>query len=246
MTEIHSALTIGVLGGMGPRATVILYERLVHRLESRGPGTEWPRILIDSLPVSNMFDGRPDELRALLRTEVRCLEVAGAQIIGVACNSAHRYFADMQDSLCDEQTVLLNLVEETVDCIIKAGHARPAMLATHASMPLYLDALHRRGVKPLLPDGPGQTQVEEAIREVLTGRITSKTRRRFVQLADRLLGQAADCLVLGCTDLPLLFEENSLHCPVVSSLDVMVEALLPDLRSAASNSPGRDASKLLT
>jgi len=58
--------TIGVLGGMGPRATVLVYERLVHRLELRGAGAESPRILIHHLPVSNMFDGRPDELRALL------------------------------------------------------------------------------------------------------------------------------------------------------------------------------------
>src|ERR1017187_2500911 len=114
---------IGVLGGMGPRSTVLLYERLVRRGEIQGRvrNRKPAHILINHIPIANMLDGEPDELREILKEEVGRLEEAGADVIGVACNSAHQYFEEIKAGLHDDGTVLLNLIEEVIQRAEKAS-----------------------------------------------------------------------------------------------------------------------------
>jgi len=221
--------TIGILGGMGPGATVYLFKRIVELTPAR-TDQEHPRIIIDNNPKipdrTEAILGRGDSPLPEMIQTIKNLEKAGAELIAIPCNSAHFYFDQLQEAT---RVPLINLIKEVTTEVAKLGVKGAGLLATTGTLKagLYQRALQQRGIKVLLPDEKGQEQVMTVIRGIKSGKLTAGGLKLVAQ---ELISRGAEAVVLGCTELSLIAQNISWGIPVVDSTEVLAKATIKRAR----------------
>jgi aspartate racemase len=219
---------VGVVGGMGPAATVEFLARLVRATPAERE-EEHLHILIDSDPAI------PSRTEAILRggpspasrlcSIARGLERAGAQLLAMPCNTAHAYLAPMRAAV---EIPILDMVAETA-ARVDAGPV--GLLATEAAVraELYGKAFASRGIRvlPLCPDD--QAEVCQLIASVKSGEQLEALRPRLRRIVERLERDGARAVVIGCTEISLLHDSGS-RLLAIDALDGLVEATVREAR----------------
>ena len=244
-------LTIGVLGGMGPAATVDFFAKLVAATPAERD-QDHLRILIDNDPSvpdrSAAVAGRGPSLGPRLATMARGLVAAGAQLLVMPCNTAHAYAQAITTAA--PGTPFLSLIEVTVEATLaRVPDAEAvALLATDGTLAsrLYDDAFEARGVRVLLPDAHEQPRVMAAIAAVKRGAADASARAALRSVAERLAGAGAAAVVAGCTEVPLLLRDGDVRLgdasvPVIASTDALVARTVAAARAGARAGTGAGA-----
>jgi aspartate racemase len=220
-----SAGLIGVLGGMGPLATVDFMQKLARATPARIDQDHVPA-LVSSIPQipdrTEAFRGKgPSPLEALVECAVR-LEAAGVGMIVMPCNTAHLWFDDIRQRV---GTPMLHIVDAAIqDALQRCGsHARIGLLATEATTAsgLYVDRRPpgREAPKWVLPTDEEMAElVMPGIAEVKAGRLQSG-RLLLENAASALRRRGAEALVLGCTEIPIVIDDDIAQLPTVDATD---------------------------
>lgn len=206
---------VGVIGGMGPLATVDLYRKIVeHTLADCDQAHV--RTIIDSntnIPdrTAALLSGGESPVREL-QSSARLLERAGAQVLVMPCHTAHCFYDEVQAAV---QVPVLNMIQLTVRELKRRGVARAGLLATDGAVQsgIYQRHFEGSGIELLLPDPDGQAALMDMIYSgVKAGRSDYDTQAVRTVL-DRLMDAGAQTLILGCTELPPAFEMYGLDYP---------------------------------
>ncbi len=230
---------LGIIGGVGPRATARLYLSLTERASSTR--RDLPPLLIHSIAMTEVIEdaylaGRAEDspaqagVRHLLADAVQRLRAGGARRIVMPCNTLQDELA----AICRRADMPhVNMADATAAAVAEAGLRRVLLLATSTTCAtgLYARRLAARGIECVTPGPAAQRQVDRRIREALDLRGTAG---RF---ADEVAGWAHDCdgVVVGCTDLCGDVSALRRHTVVFDSLECLAEAagrLSHDDRSA--------------
>jgi aspartate racemase len=220
--------TIGVLGGLGPWATLDLFEKIL-RLTPARTDQEHLRVIIDNNPKipdrspAILGDGE-DPTPALIAT-AQNLERAGANFIVIPCNTAHYFYERIQKAV---SIPVLHIMEE----VAAAAHEEVpgarvlGVLATAATMSsgLYVRACARRGIDVIGPDPAGQQLVNRAIYGVKAGRMGPEITAGLRTVAEGLVTKGAQALVLGCTELPFVLKNQDVRVPLLDSNQILARA----------------------
>jgi len=214
---------IGILGGMGPLATLEFYRRLIL-LTPASRDQDHFRILIDNNPqipnrtAAILHDG--EDPLPFLRESARGLEKAGADFIAVPCNSAHYYLEGVREAV---RIPVLNMIEETVSALEERV---VGLLATdgvrHSG--LYHRACEAKGIDLLEPTPEDQATIMKTIYGIKEGR--KKPPDYFEQIKDvvnQLKSRGAGAVIVGCTELSLIPNED-LSIPVYDALGILAQA----------------------
>lgn len=206
---------VGVIGGMGPLATVDLYRKIVeHTLADCDQAHV--RTIIDSntnIPdrTAALLSGGESPVREL-QSSARLLERAGAQVLVMPCHTAHCFYDEVQAAV---QVPVLNMIQLTVRELKRRGVARAGLLATDGAVQsgIYQRHFEGSGIELLLPDPEGQAALMDMIYSgVKAGRTDYDTQAVRTAL-DSLIDAGAQTLILGCTELPPAFEMYGLDYP---------------------------------
>lgn len=235
---------IGVLGGLGPWATVDLFEKIL-RLTPAARDQEHVRIIIDNNPKipdrSPAIIGQgPDPTPALIET-AQNLERAGVDFIVIPCNTAHFFFDAVARSV---KIPVLHIMNEVAAAAREQipGLRTVGVLATAATIRarLYHDAFERDGIAVLGPDARGQEAVNRAIYGVKAGLMGPEVTTELVGVASLLTSGGAQAIVLGCTELPFVLRPQDLSVPLLDSNLILARAAVrmatADLRLAGARS----------
>ena len=217
---------IGILGGMGPEASADVYLKLIKRAYQRAAQdmNAYPHILINNLPTPDIFQ-RPDkETGIYLGKQARILEAAGARAIGVACNSAHYFWAEMRAAL-SPNIWLVDMIDEVAGRVKREGHRQIGVLCSSMARPLYERAIVRHACQAADLTHSEQAWVDWIIARILAGERTPELKGDLRDLADGQRARGADCVVLGCTDLPILLDPGDVAYPLFASNDVLADVL---------------------
>jgi aspartate racemase len=215
---------IGVLGGMGPEATVDLMRRVMAAAPA-DDDCDHVHLLIDSNPdvpsrIAALVGGHGESPAAeLVRMAIR-LEAGGAEALAIACNTAHAYAPDIQAAV---DVPLLDMIELTAARVVAMAPARRriGLLASTAvvKIGLYERALSRYGIACTMPDR--QAELLTIIKAVKRGDIGPATKRCFAEIADELLRDDVDLLLIACTELSVIAGSIGPDAPCVDALDVL-------------------------
>lgn len=206
---------VGVIGGMGPLATVDLYRKIVeHTLADCDQAHV--RTIIDSntnIPdrTAALLSGGESPVREL-QSSARLLEQAGAQVLVMPCHTAHCFYDEVQAAV---HVPVLNMIQLTVRELKRRGVARAGLLATDGAVQsgIYQRHFEGSGIELLLPDPEGQAALMDMIYSgVKAGRTDYDTQAVRTAL-DSLIDAGAQTLILGCTELPPAFEMYGLDYP---------------------------------
>lgn len=216
--------TIGVIGGMGPAATVDLFAKLVAATGAERD-QDHLRILIDNNP---RLPNRNDAIAGLgpspgpqLAAAARGLQQAGADFLVIACNTAHAFQPDIEAAVA---IPLVSMIDATVDAAMKNGAERVGVLAADGCRRarLYDRAFEERDVEALFLGGEQQAEFMKLIFRVKAGDVGDDVRRRMASLAQSLNARGAGAIVAACTEVPLVLSSDTLAIPVINSTDALV------------------------
>lgn len=219
---------LGVLGGMGPQASMRFYERTIAiSTEQFGADAnhKFPHMLISNIPVPDLISSQEDEERtvAMVEEEALLLKNAGAELFAIPCNTMHLYIQRFRTAT---QSVFLSMIDEVVKHVVADGHQTVGVMGTQTTMrtDLYGAPLRLEGVEPILPTETQQERIVEVIRRYIAGLVTEQDQTDVNDVILSLAEKGAKAIVLGCTELPLAIDHARSPLPLYDSLQILAEA----------------------
>jgi aspartate racemase len=219
---------VGIMGGMGPEATVDLFHKILAATPAKSD-QEHLHILIDcnskipSRPKA-LLEGGPDPT-PLLQSTARNLERAGADFLVVACNTAHLFYDRIVEAV---RIPVLHIADEAIGEAQRRypGLGSVGVLAGRGAirLRLYQDRLEAKGIKAIVPSDEDQEIVVSVIYSVKAGDKGPAVREKIREVAQRLGRVGAQAVFTGCTELPLVLEDGDVNIPVLDPTQTLAEA----------------------
>jgi aspartate racemase len=212
---------VGILGGMGPDATVDLFQKILRATPAKRD-QDHLRILIDcnsKIPDRNEAAlSHGEDPFPHLRESAVGLEKAGAQLIAIPCNAAHCWHAEIQKCV---RVPVLHIMDAAADHLAERypDVRRVGLLAATVTVGrgLYQRALARSGIGSIVPPDDSQALVMEVIRAVKAGQWGENVRRLIREQGEKLAAQGAHAVIAGCTEIPIVLQDGDLSVPVVDA-----------------------------
>ncbi|MFD2740969.1 aspartate/glutamate racemase family protein [Sulfitobacter aestuarii] len=223
-----SGRVVGILGGMGPAATILLQQRLLDRVQAVDDVDHLP-LLIDMNPqvpsrIAHLVEGQGESPGPVLADMARRLEQIGATALAMPCNTAHHHALEIEAAV---QIPLLNMVRLSVAeaALSLPRGARLGLLASPAvrQAGVFAPALDEAGIGALWP--ADQSAMLVAIRDIKRCGDTTTARRIFKDAAAELIGRGADLLLIACSEFSLIAHVLPGNTPTIDTIDVLAKAI---------------------
>lgn len=218
---------IGIIGGVGPEATIDLFQKIVKATPAR-IDQEHLRILIDCNPkipdrVKAIFEQTESPVGALIAT-AQSLERAGAGLLLIPCNAAHYYHGEVAKKV---SVPVLHMIEETaLYCQRKYPQMKTVGLLAGSStvvLGLYPKALAKVQKETLNPRPETQEKIMRCIYQIKAGNLGPPVREELLRAARELAEGGAEAILLGCTEIPLILQDGDLPLPFIDPTQVVAE-----------------------
>lgn len=206
---------VGVLGGMGPSATVHFFAQLLAQTAADRDQDHLHVIVDNDSTIPDRTDflrGRGKDPRPQLLASARRLVDSGCDLLVMPCNTAHAFADDIRRSV---PTPFIDWIDVSSDAAAGRGE-RVGLIATVGTLEtgLYQRALRARGSEAVVPEDADQRSVMEAIYGIKVAGVTIDTERRLETVARALHAKGADVLLLACTELALLSPSTVVTWPL--------------------------------
>ena len=225
---INNHQPIAILGGMGPDASCRLYQLMIELSRSDFGAVEnhqYPEIVIDSVPVPEFFSNtqRAEEATFMLKDRVRKLNYLQPGCFGLACNTAHTILMDLE---LETLVPFVSIPEEVSREVKQKGYKRVGLLASPTTIfsGVYQTEFLDKNIEIILPENGYIEELGEIIGQIIAGDF-KQTKEKLLKIADSLKKKKVEALILGCTELPLVFPKNY-SLPVLNTLEILARALL--------------------
>lgn len=203
-------LNSGVLGGKGTYATIHLFKQYAEIFPAE---KEWdrPRIVIDNrctMPSrvrAFLYNENVDQLVAEMADSMQYLTDAGCNRIILACNTSHLFLPQIYQKVPEIEGKVVNIIHTCVEKIIKDDIRQVYLLGSEGTIEsgIYQNALEKRGIKCVVPERSEYGLLRECIEAVKQNKYTDVVEENFL----RLLEGHNNC-ILGCTELPIVYEKH--------------------------------------
>ena len=198
--------TIGIMGGMGPAATVDLMSRIISMTDASADQEHIPMIVDSNTRIPDRTEailGRGESPVPEMLASAKRLEAA----IVIACHAAHYYVPEIKDKI---GIPVIDMPEETAKLLKMNGVNRAAVLATDGTVRsgLYGAALERFGIQTVYPDDRQQKTVMSLVYDYVKKGVTDPAdlpREEMTSIIGDLSSQGAEALLLASTELPIAF-----------------------------------------
>jgi len=217
--------TVGIIGGMGPEATIDFMSRVIALTPSQRDQDHIHMVIENNPHIPDRQATAENDLIAIELTAIaERLVVAGADFLVLPCNTAHVFIDDLLKNI---QIPFVHIVNETVNEIVKehTNVKNIGLLATDMCINsgIYHQALKSVDRTALVLEQQDQKSCMQLIYDVKKGKYSKSTKTDMVRLADQLIQKGADIIVAGCTEIPLILDTKSIDVPFVSSTEVLAK-----------------------
>ncbi|ADB57241.1 aspartate/glutamate racemase family protein [Archaeoglobus profundus] len=214
--------TIGLLGGMSWESTLEYYKIINEEVAKRLNGLHSAKIILYSFDFSEIAElqsqNRWNELGEILAEKAKILENAGADFILICTNTMHKVADYVQSRI---NVPLLSIIDCVAREVVKRGIKRVGLLGTKFTMEdgFYEDGLRKYGLEVVIPDEEDRNEVHRIIfEELCRGIFKDSSKRKLIEIIERLKMKGAEGVILGCTELPLLVKHAEI--PIFDSTKI--------------------------
>lgn len=220
---------ICILGGIGPQASLYMCKLLI-KLAVRNYGVknneQFPEIILDSIPMPGFIANKSEREIALemLQKRVNRLKKLNIMAFAITCNTAHVLIKKLQPFT---KIPFISIIDEVTKEVEKDQIKKVGLLSSPSTVKynLYQKSLNKAGIEVIIPTKQEQGFFEEIVNHVLEENITNKDQKRLLAAADNLQRKGAEGIILGCTELPLVFPAKY-NLPIYNSLEILAYTLL--------------------
>ncbi len=222
---------IGIVGGMGPEATLDLYAEILRATPAQ-KDQDHLRVIIDSNPkvpdrTAAMIGEGQDPVPAMAMS-CRAVQRAGADFIVIPCISAHHFLDELQPQIDLPILSAFDMVGEHI--VNRYPEVKTAgLLATSGTIDSgrFAGCLADHGIATVVPDTDNQAAVMNVIYKI-KGSQDSEARAQckadLIAAATHVVEQGAQGIIAGCTEIPLALKQEDLAVPLFNSLEILAAA----------------------
>jgi len=210
--------TIGLIGGISWVSTQDYYRYLNEGINARLGGLSFARCIIHSFNYADIKKNNDnndwDQTFTMIREACLQMEAAGAEAILLCANTMHMLADELRQQL---QVPLIHIAEVTAAAIRERGLHKVGLLGTKFTMEkdFFRSKLEEAGIEMLIPEADDRDFVHHTIAEELgKGILLPETRRRYLDIIEKLAARGAEGAILGCTEIPLLIRPEDTTTPV--------------------------------
>ena len=222
--------TVGIIGGMSWESTSTYYRRLNQLINERLGGLHSAELIlasVDFAPIEEMQSrGDWDAAASALVTKAKQLEKAGADCIVIATNTMHKVAPEIEAAI---SIPLIHIVDALANHLKKNEIERAGLLGTRFTMqqPFYKERLEQQGIRVLIPKEDDSKTVDSIIfKELCHGQFTDDARKQYLKVIDDLSAKGAQGVILGCTEIGLLVQQEHSALPLFDTTEVHCQALV--------------------
>lgn len=223
--------TIGMLGGMSWESTVIYYQLLNRLTREKCGGLHSAKLLLWSFDFAEIevHQANNDWQAAtdMMVEAAKNVERGGADCLIICTNTMHKMADEVQAAV---GIPLVHIGDATANSIKKEKVSKPLLLATRYTMEqdFYKGRLqNQHGINVLVPNDNDRTTVHDIIyKELCVGEIKDESRRQYQRIVQEAVGNGADGVIFGCTEVTLLLSQNDVPVPVFDTTALHAEAAL--------------------
>jgi aspartate racemase len=221
--------TIGLIGGMSWESTAHYYRSINQQTAVLLGGLHSAPLIVHSVdfaPIAAMqSEGDWEGAGRQLADVARGLEAAGAEVIGLATNTMHVVAGAITEAI---SVPFIHIADPTSDALLKDGFETVGLLGTRFTMEMgfYRDRLAERGLTALIPE-VDRTNLNGIIYEELCrGIVREESRKIYVGAIERLAARGAEAVILGCTEITMLIDDDVSPLPVYDTTELHARALV--------------------
>ena len=219
---------IGLIGGITPEST-ILYYQILNTLSANQLGKiHSAELIINSFDFGQisqlLTEGSWDLLDKKMADTAISLEGAGASCILICANTMHLCVDAVRKVV---RIPVIHIAETTAKEIQKKGIQKVALLGTKYTMEkdFFKDILSAHSIETILPDAEERDEIHRIIYEELAQGIFKKSSKEsYLKIIGRLILNGAEGIVLGCTEIPLLINQNDVSLPIFDTARIHAAA----------------------
>ncbi|PHM45072.1 aspartate racemase [Xenorhabdus mauleonii] len=215
---------IGILGGMGPAATVDVMDKIIKNTPATCDQEHIPVIAVSfpDIPdrTASILSGGESPLNKML-VALKILESVGAECIIMPCNTAHYWYKELNEST---QVPFLSIIDITCNKIVNEGINNVAILATSGTIKagLYQERLERENINLVIPDEIQQEIVMESIFSYKGGD-EERAYRLMATVINQLENIGVEKFIMGCTEIPLILSRDKDQSRYIDATEELVK-----------------------
>lgn len=220
--------TLGIVGGVGPLATMFIGEMIVRRTKAAKDQDHVNSIITNNTRIPDrtaFIMGRSEDNPVpVMIDDMAKLSSIGAEIIIIPCNTAHTFYDELE---MGSPVPVIHMIRETMKRAAQQGAVKVGVLATTGTVTskVYQQAANEYGLEPVLPSPEIQGKVMSIIYDnVKAGKNADKDTWR--EIVNHMENQGCDRVVLGCTELSIVKKEMDLPDFYLDSLIVLAETAI--------------------
>jgi aspartate racemase len=214
--------TIGLIGGMSWESTQSYYQLLNQGIKNKLGGLHSAKIVLVSLDFAEiaMLQQQQDwpQMAEILIKAAKQVEAAGADYLLICTNTMHKLAEQVQAAVA---IPLLHIADAVGENLIQHNFKKVALLGTQFTMEqdFYKQRLADKfAIDVLIPDAQGRETVHRVIYdELCKGIISPQSKAEYLTIIDNLTQQAAEAIILGCTEIALLVQQADTSIPLLDS-----------------------------
>ena len=221
--------TIGLIGGMSWESTAHYYKILNEETARRLGGLHSAPLLLHSVDFAAIEAlqraGKWHESGEILAEIAGKLERQGAELVGLATNTMHIVAEQIVSAL---SVPFVHIADPTADALLTDGFTRVGLLGTRFTMemPFYKEKLIGRGLDVLVPEVDVTNLNGIIYEELCRGIVLDASRAIYVRAIERLAARGAEAVILGCTEISMLIDDDVSPLPVFDTTDLHAKALV--------------------
>lgn len=220
--------TIGMLGGMSWESTVSYYKAINEGVKQALGGLHSAKIALYSVNFDEIEQlqrvGDWDQAGVILGDAAKSIQAGGADFLLICTNTMHKVLPQIEEQI---DIPVLHIADATANKLIEDGISKVGLLGTAFTMEQ--DFYKRRicekfGIEVIVPEHEEREVVHRVIYdELCQGQILSESREHYITIIDNLRRAGAEAVILGCTEIALLVEQQHTQVKLYDTTKIHAE-----------------------
>lgn len=219
--------TIGLIGGMSWESTSLYYKTINEYIKNKLGGLYSAKCILYSVNFEEISrlqkSGDWKKCGEILGETAKKLETAGADFIIICTNTMHKVIPDMKKYI---NIPVIHIAEAAYNRIAPIGIKNIGLLGTKYTMQqdFYKSILIEKGLNVIIPDEEDIEFINNVIfNELCCGEIKAESKKKFLEIVEKLKNKGAEGVILGCTEIVMLISQKDIDIPVFDTTEIHAE-----------------------
>jgi aspartate racemase len=218
---------IGLVGGISWVSTMDYYKFINQGVNSKLGGLNFAECIIYSLNFGDIQAKSWDNSFELLLNACESLKKSGVDSIVLCANTAHLFADRLQETI---NLPIIHIGDETAKVVTQQGFKKIGLLGTKFTMEMgfYRNKLEEYGLEVVIPEKQEtRDYIQRTVKKELgIGYLNPETKANYMSIVNELVERGAECIILGCTEIPMLISQDDFTIPIFDTTKIHSQAIV--------------------